>query len=93
MHERNVRPEVVSRRALKVRRPDILRKRMLGSTTREGFTMSDDARNAETVRRYFDGCQSGAYDDLIPTLDPDVMHYFLPTKFPPIRGADALARY
>jgi SnoaL-like domain len=27
------------------------------------------------------------------TLDPDVVHYFLPLSFPPIRGADALARY
>ena len=55
--------------------------------------MSDERRNAETVRRYFDGCQSGVYDDLMPTLDPDVVHYFLPLSFPPIRGADALARY
>ncbi len=27
------------------------------------------------------------------TLAPDVVHYFLPTRFPPIRGAEHLAKY
>jgi ketosteroid isomerase-like protein len=52
-----------------------------------------EARNIEVVRRYFDGCNSGELDVLLSTLTPDVVHYFLPSRFPPIRGADHLARY
>jgi hypothetical protein len=55
--------------------------------------MSDEQRNAETVRRYYEGCQSGVYDQLISTLDPEVVHHFLPPGFPVIRGADALLRF
>jgi ketosteroid isomerase-like protein len=52
-----------------------------------------EARNIEAVRRYFDGCSTGDLDTLLGTLAPDVVHYFLPTRFPPIRGAEPLAKY
>ncbi len=54
------------------------------------FTKS---KNIEVVRTYFDGCNSGDLDVLLGTLTPDVVHYFLPARFPPIRGAEHLARY
>ena len=38
--------------------------------------------NIAVVRRYFDGCNSGKLEDLLPTLAPDVVHYFLPPGFP-----------
>jgi hypothetical protein len=37
--------------------------------------------------------QSGDLAVLLSTLAPDVVHYFLPARFPPIRGAEPLARY
>jgi ketosteroid isomerase-like protein len=52
-----------------------------------------EERNAEVIRRYFDGCGSGDLDTLLGTLAPDVVHYFLPTRFAPIRGAATLANY
>lgn len=52
-----------------------------------------EAKNIEVVRRYFDGCSTGNLDTLLGTLAPDVVHYFLPTRFPPIRGAGTLANY
>jgi ketosteroid isomerase-like protein len=53
----------------------------------------DEVRNIEVVRRYFDGCSSGNLDDLLSTLDTDVVHYFLPARLPTIRGAEHLARH
>ena len=56
--------------------------------------MSDtEARNTDVVRRYFDGCNTGDLQRLLETLAPDVVHYFLPARFPPVRGAEALARF
>jgi len=52
-----------------------------------------ESRNLEVVRRYFDGCSSGDLEVLLGTLAPDVVHYFLPRRFPPIRGAEHLARH
>lgn len=52
-----------------------------------------EARNIETVLRYFAGCNSGDVDELLATLAPDVVHYFLPGDFETIRGADHLANY
>jgi ketosteroid isomerase-like protein len=52
-----------------------------------------EARTVGVVRRYFDGCNSGDLDVLMGTLTQDVVHYFLDSKFPPIRGAEHLARY
>jgi len=52
-----------------------------------------EARNIATVRRYFDGCTSGDLDTLLSTLAVDVVHYFLPRNFAPIRGAEHLARH
>ena len=52
-----------------------------------------EAKNIEVVRRYFDGCNSGDLDVLLSTLAADVVHYFLPPRFPPIKGADHLARH
>jgi ketosteroid isomerase-like protein len=54
---------------------------------------SIEARNIAVVLKYFDGCNSGDLDDLISTLDPEVVHYFLPQQFKPIRGAQHLAKY
>jgi ketosteroid isomerase-like protein len=52
-----------------------------------------ETKNIAVVRKYFDGCTSGDLDVLLSTLAPDVVHYFLPARFPPIKGADHLARY
>ena len=52
-----------------------------------------ETKNIEVVRKYFDGCNSGDLDVLLSTLAHDVVHYFLPSQFPPIKGADHLARY
>jgi ketosteroid isomerase-like protein len=52
-----------------------------------------EATNIEVVRKYFDGCQSGDVDLIVSTLTPNVVHYFLPSRFPPIRGAEHLAKY
>jgi SnoaL-like domain len=49
--------------------------------------------NIAVVRRYFDGCNSGKLEDLLPTLAPDVVHYFLPPSLPTIHGAEHLAKY
>jgi ketosteroid isomerase-like protein len=50
-------------------------------------------RNIASVLKYFDGCNTGDLDDLLSTLDPDVIHYFLPQQFKPIHGAQHLAKY
>lgn len=52
-----------------------------------------EATNIGVVRRYFDGCSTGDLDVLLSTLASDVVHYFLDPKFPPIRGAEHLARH
>jgi len=53
-----------------------------------------ESDNIAVVLKYFhDGCNSGDLDVLLSTLDPDVVHYFLPARFPPIRGAEHLAKY
>ena len=54
---------------------------------------ANEARNIAIVRRYFDGCTSGDLDTLLSTLAEDVVHYFLPKNFAPIRGAQHLARH
>ena len=54
---------------------------------------SVESQNVEVVRKYFDGCNSGNLDELLGTLAPDVVHYFLPSAFPPIKGAEHLAKY
>ena len=54
---------------------------------------SSESTNIQVVRRYFDGCMSGDLEVLKGTLAADVVHYFLPPRFPPIRGAEHLARY
>ena len=52
-----------------------------------------EAVNIDVVRRYFDGCNTGDLDVLLSTMAPDVIHYFLPPRFPPIRGAEHLSKY
>ena len=52
-----------------------------------------ETTNIAVVRKYFDGCNTGNLDDLLITLAPNVRHYFLPPSFPPIAGAEHLARY
>ena len=52
-----------------------------------------EARNISVVLKYFDGCNSGDMNDLLSTLDPEVIHYFLPHQFKPIQGAQHLAKY
>lgn len=52
-----------------------------------------EAANIAVVRKYFDACNTGELGDLRGTLADDVVHYFLPARFMPIRGADHLARH
>ena len=52
-----------------------------------------ESNNVSVVLKYFDACNSGDVDALLSTLDPDVVHYFLPARFPPIRGAEHLAKH
>ena len=54
---------------------------------------ASEANNVDVVRRYFEGCQIGDLEMLVDTLAPDVVHYFLPSRFPPIKGAEQLAKY
>jgi len=54
---------------------------------------SHESSNISVVLKYFDGCNSGDLDVLLSTLAPDVVHYFLPDRFPPIHGAEHLAKY
>ena len=54
---------------------------------------SNEAENISIVLKYFDGCNTGDLDDLLSTLDPEVVHFFLPKQFKPIRGAQHLAKY
>jgi hypothetical protein len=49
--------------------------------------------NISVVLKYFDGCNTGNLEDLLGTLDPNVIHYFLPEQFKPIQGAQHLAKY
>ena len=42
---------------------------------------SAEATNVGVVRKYFDGCNTGELTDLMATLTPDVVHYFLPDRF------------
>jgi len=53
----------------------------------------NESKNVSVVLKYFDGCNSGDLDALLSTLDPGVVHYFLPARFPPIRGSEHLAKY
>ena len=62
------------------------------------MSSTHDAATAESgpmavVERYFDGCNTGDLTTLLSTLDPGVIHYFLPADRPPIRGAEHLARF
>jgi hypothetical protein len=36
-----------------------------------------EQHNVDVVLRYFDGCNTGELNDLLPTLAEDVIHYFL----------------
>lgn len=54
---------------------------------------SIEEHNISVVLNYFDGCNTGILEDLLSTLDPEVIHYFLPEQFKPIRGAQHLAKY
>jgi len=54
---------------------------------------ANELKNIEIVRRYFEGCSSGDLDVLLGTLTEDVVHYFLPPRFAPIRGAQHLAKH
>jgi ketosteroid isomerase-like protein len=49
---------------------------------------ASEAANVEVVRRYYDACNAGDLDALLGTLTPDAVHYFLPGKFAPVRGAE-----
>ncbi len=54
---------------------------------------SSESRHIAVVRRYFDGCNSGDLSELLATLDPQVVHFFLPATFPTVRGAEHLAKF
>lgn len=55
--------------------------------------MPSHTDHVRVVLAYFDGCNTGELDHLKATLDPDVVHYFLPEAHRTIQGADHLARY
>jgi ketosteroid isomerase-like protein len=62
--------------------------------TEEAIVNAVEMLNIAVVRKYFDdACNTGDIEDLMSTMTPDVVHYFLPTSFPPIRGAEHLARF
>lgn len=63
------------------------------SDTVAAMSSSLTEANVSVVLKYFEGCNTGVVDDLLSTLDPDVIHYFLPEQFRPIRGAQHLAKY
>lgn len=46
----------------------------------------------DTIKAYFDGCNTGDAALIASALDRDVVHYFLASP-QPIKGADAVARY
>ena len=50
---------------------------------------------ARLIRRYYDGCTAGDLTELLATLHPDVVHYFLAPNpgSAPVTGAEHLARY
>ena len=54
---------------------------------------SAESHNIAVVLKYFDGCNNGDLDHLLSTLDPEVVHYFLPQQFKKICGAQHLAKY
>jgi hypothetical protein len=54
---------------------------------------STEIGNIQVIRKYFAGCNSGNVEELLATLAPGVTHYFLPSSFPPISGAEHLAKY
>jgi ketosteroid isomerase-like protein len=68
-------------------------RRLSPALATEANVNATEATNIEVVRKYFDGCNSGDLAVLLSTLVPDVVHFFLPARFPPIRGAEHLARY
>jgi ketosteroid isomerase-like protein len=47
----------------------------------------------ETVRRYYDACNSGDADGVAACCTPDVVHYFLAPGTKPVRGNEHLGRY
>lgn len=49
----------------------------------------------EVIVRYYNGCGAGDLDELLATLHPDVVHYFLAPNpgSTPVVGAEHLARY
>jgi ketosteroid isomerase-like protein len=49
--------------------------------------------NVHVVLIYFDGCDKGNVEQIIQTLEDDVVHYFLPQVHRPIYGAMHLAQY
>ena len=51
--------------------------------------------NTDLIVRYYDGCSTGDLDELLATLHPDVVHYFLAPNpgSVPVVGAEHLARY
>lgn len=59
----------------------------------EAMVNATEAKNIDVVRKYFAGCQTGDLKTLLDTLAPDVVHFFLPSRFAPIKGAAQLAKY
>jgi ketosteroid isomerase-like protein len=55
--------------------------------------MNDAA--ALLIRRYYNGCTAGDLTELLATLHPEVVHYFLAPNpgSAPVSGAEHLARY
>ena len=45
----------------------------------------------ETIKRYYQGCNTADYDLMMSTFTPEVVHYFV--DHGAVRGADGLANY
>jgi ketosteroid isomerase-like protein len=66
---------------------------MSAASGSEADVNATEAKNIDVVRTYFAGCQTGDLDTLLSALASDVVHYFLPSRFAPIKGAEQLAKY
>ena len=51
-----------------------------------------EAHNIKLIRKFVDACNAADMEVMLSTFTPDVSHSFLPSIFPPIKGADLLAR-
>ena len=46
-----------------------------------------------TIKRYYEGCNTGNVEAVMETCAPDVVHYFLAPGTAPVKGHEHLGRY